>query len=53
MSHTQFLSSSVSFQQQIEMNAVEVRGAYKFYGKPKNRQVVLNKLDMTVEHGSM
>lgn len=35
------------------MNTVEVRGAYKFYGKPKDAKIILNKLNMTVAPGSM
>ena len=35
------------------MNTVEVRGAYKYYGKPKDPKIVLNKLNMTVSPGSM
>jgi hypothetical protein len=36
-----------------KMNTVEVRGAYKYYGKPKDPKIVLNKLHMTVSPGSM
>lgn len=35
------------------MNTVEARGAYKYYGKPKDAKIVLNKLNMTVPPGSM
>ena len=35
------------------MNAVEVRDGYKFYGKEKDPKIVLNRLNMTVTHGSM
>lgn len=35
------------------MHAVEVRGAYKYYGKAKDPKIVLNKLNMTVSPGSM
>lgn len=35
------------------MNAVEVRGGYKFYGKDKDPKIILNRLDMNVSHGSM
>lgn len=36
-----------------KMSAVEVRGGYKFYGKEKDPKIVLNRLNMTVTHGSM
>ena len=35
------------------MNTVEVHGAYKYYAKPKDPEIVLNKLNMTVSPGSM
>lgn len=35
------------------MNAVEVRGGYKYYGKDKDPKIILNRLDMNVSHGSM
>ncbi|CAG9797343.1 unnamed protein product [Chironomus riparius] len=35
------------------MNAVEVRNGYKFYGKEKDPKIVLNRLNMTVTHGSI
>lgn len=35
------------------MHAVEVRGAYKYYGKAKDPKIVLNRLNMTVDPGSM
>lgn len=35
------------------MNAVEVRGGYKYYGKHNDPKIILNRLDMTVTHGSM
>ena len=36
-----------------KMHAVEVRGAYKYYGKARDPKIVLNRLCMTVEPGSM
>lgn len=35
------------------MDAVEVRNGYKFYGKEKDPKIVLNRINMTVTHGSM
>lgn len=35
------------------MNTVEIRNAYKHYGKNDEKFVVLNGLDMTVKQGSM
>ncbi|KAG5674741.1 hypothetical protein PVAND_004692 [Polypedilum vanderplanki] len=35
------------------MHAVEVRNAYKYYGKAKDPKIVLNKLNMTVSPGSI
>lgn len=35
------------------MNTVEVRSAFKFYGKANDPKIVLNKLNMTVSPGSM
>jgi hypothetical protein len=35
------------------MHAVEVRGAYKYYGTAKDPKIVLNRLNMTVEPGLM
>lgn len=35
------------------MNAVEVRGGYKYYGSEKDPKIILNRLDMNVSHGSM
>lgn len=35
------------------MNTVEVRDAFKYYGKAKDPKIVLNKLNMTVAPGSM
>lgn len=35
------------------MHAVEVRNAYKYYGSKKSPNVILNRLSMTVSHGSM
>jgi len=35
------------------MNIVEVRNAYKFYGKKKDHRTVLNKLNLTVSPGSI
>jgi hypothetical protein len=40
-------------QNSAKMNAVEVRGGFKFYGKEKDPKIVLNRLNMTVTHGSM
>lgn len=37
----------------VNMNAVEVRGGYKYYGKDKDPKIILNRLDMNVSHGSM
>lgn len=47
------VSIEVNKQYRPKMNTVEVRGAYKFYGKAKDPKVVLNKLNMTVSAGSM
>lgn len=44
---------AVNQQYSLKMNTVEVRGAYKYYGKSKDPKVVLNKLNMTVSAGSM
>ncbi|KAG5674743.1 hypothetical protein PVAND_004694 [Polypedilum vanderplanki] len=35
------------------MNAVEVRAGYKYYGKDKDPKIVLNRINMTVTHGSI
>ncbi|KAL7040383.1 hypothetical protein ACKWTF_000370 [Chironomus riparius] len=35
------------------MHSVEVRGAYKYYGKPKDPKIILNRLNMTVAPGSI
>lgn len=35
------------------MAAVEVRSGYKYYGRSKDRKVILNHLDMNVYSGSM
>lgn len=35
------------------MSAVEVRGGYKYYGKEKDPKIVLNRINMTVTHGSI
>lgn len=35
------------------MSAVEVRSGYKYYGKEKDPKIVLNRINMTVTHGSM
>lgn len=35
------------------MNSVEVRDAYKYYGKAKDPKIILNRLNMTVAPGSM
>lgn len=35
------------------MNAVELRNGYKFYGKENDPKIILNRLNMTVSHGSM
>lgn len=35
------------------MNAVEVRAGFKYYGSAKKAKIILNRLNMTVTHGSI
>lgn len=35
------------------MNAVQVQNVTKYYGSVKKPNVILNKLNMSIKHGSM
>lgn len=37
----------------VQEPAVVVKSAYKFYGSKKDKRIVLNHLNMTVDRGSM